>query len=404
MSVLATMKSTPFWLKTMLGFILGALVGITLPKLAQELIPIGDAFINAISLIVVPIVFLSIVSVITQMEDSSNLKRAAVKTILMFMFTAVIASILGLVVANFFNFSFNEPVAQVEQTFKKLPSFLNLFTEVVPKNPITALESGKILQVFFLAILIGFAMRKIGDKAKPVTNIFASSKEIVFKATNMILAFTPIGVFALMANMFATFGFAALLPLIKFVMAIYLTCLIHIFFVYLPLVKFLGNMSPIKFLKIVFPAQIFAYSSSSSYGTLPISTKCTVDGLKVSKNYASFSLPLGATMNMDGCGGIYPAIAAIFIAAFYQIPLDMFDYFIIVIIATIASIGTAGVPGTALVMLSVTLTAVGLPLEGIGIIAAIDRIIDMMRTATNITGDMAVSRVIANQENLLTDK
>ena len=227
--------------------------------------------------------------------------------------------------------------------------------------------------------------------------------EIMYAITRMVLQLTPFGVFGLMAWAVGSFGLATLLPLAKFIGAIYLACLLHMAIVYGGMVKVFGAMSWRQFFKAILPAQLVAYSSASSYGTLPVSFKVATEELKVSKNYASFVLPLGATINMDGCGGIFPAIAAIFIAHIYGIPLDTMDYLLIAGTATLASLGTAGVPGTAMVMLTVTLSVVGLPLEGIAFIAAVDRIIDMMRTATNISGDLMVARVVAKQEGLLEE-
>jgi len=194
------------------------------------------------------------------------------------------------------------------------------------------------------------------------------------------------------------------LPLAKFILAVFVACLVHMILVYGGLIKFVAGKSPMAFFRAVFPTQLIAFSTSSSYGTLPSTLKTTTEKLGVKKEYASFSLPLGATINMDGCGGIYPAIVAIFVAHLYGIELSAMQYLIIAGTATIASVGTAGVPGSAVVMLSVTLSAVGLPLEGIAFVAAIDRIVDMMRTTTNVTGDMAVSVAVAStEEGLLQD-
>ena len=226
----------------------------------------------------------------------------------------------------------------------------------------------------------------------------------MYEITRMVLQLTPIGVFGLMAWVIGEYGFASLLPLAKFVGVIYLAAAVHIIVVYGSLVRWFGKLSPREFFKSVFDAQVVAFTTCSSFGSLPAAHRAVTERLRVSKDYASFVLPLGATINMDGCGGIYPAVAAIFIANLYGIPLEWFDYALIMMTATLASVGTAGVPGTALVMLTVTLNVVGLPLEGIAFIAAIDRIIDMVRTLTNVTGDMMVARVVARSEKLLTEE
>ncbi|RCU51888.1 dicarboxylate/amino acid:cation symporter [Corallincola luteus] len=398
---LAVYRSIPFWQKVLAGFVLGATVGLLLPEFAVQLKPLGDLFINAIRMLVVPLVFCSLVMAVTSLGDDNRLGRIGIKTVGLFLLTAVIASALGLLIGSMMNFSAELSLTASSVRERDIPPFAQVLVDVVPRNPIAAMAEGNILQVLLFAVLVGVAINQVGDKAEPVKRFLHSGAEVMYQITRMVLALTPYGVFGLIAWMLGSFGLDSLLPLAKFVVAIYIACLIHIVLVYGTAVQLFGGISIRQFFKAVFPAQLVAYASASSYGTLPVSTRCVTEGLGVSRQYASFVLPMGATINMDGCGGIYPAIAAIFIAQIYGIPLGWIDYGIIMATATLASIGTAGVPGTAMVMLTVTLNAVGLPLEGIAFVAAIDRIIDMMRTATNVTGDMMVARVIGYREGLL---
>lgn len=394
----------PFWQRVLAGFVLGAVLGVFAADTAVAMQPLGQLFINAIQMLVVPLIFCAIVSAITSLQAHQNIGRLAVKTIGLFLFTALIASVIGLSVGTVIDLAPTTALNASEVVEREIPPISQVLLDFIPRNPFAAMVEGRVLQIIVFAALVGVAINQLADKARPARDFFESGAQIMFQITRMVLELTPIGVFGLMAWVVGSYGVETLLPLGKFIAAIYLACLIHIVFTYGLLVRYGAKMSPWAFLKAVFPTQIVAFSTSSSYGTLPSTFRTTTERLGVSKDYASFSLPLGATINMDGCGGIYPAIAAIFIAHLYGIPLGVAEYGIIMVTATIASVGTAGVPGSAMVMLTVTLTAVGLPLEGIAFIAGVDRILDMMRTTTNITGDMVVSSVIARSEGLMQNQ
>ncbi|QFU23825.1 dicarboxylate/amino acid:cation symporter [Shewanella eurypsychrophilus] len=392
-----TIKQIPFWQKVLAGFFLGAMIGVIFGESATVLKPLGDLFIGAIKMLVAPLVFCAIVVSITALGSQVSLKRLSFKTLGMFMFTGTLASIIGLTVGSLIDMGGSMDLVATEVRERHVPGFAQVLLDMIPVNPFASLAEGKVLQIIVFAALIGIAINKVGEKAEPLKRTFEAGAEVMFQLTRMVLQLTPIGVFGLMAWVVGQYGLSTLLPLGKFIGAIYLAALIHIIFVYGGLIKFAAKLSPIQFFRKAMPAQIVAFTTASSFGTLPASTRCT-ESMGVSKRYGSFVLPLGATMNMDGCGGIYPAIAAIFIAQIYGIPLDMTDYMLIAVTATVASVGTAGVPGSAMVMLSVTLGVVGLPLEGIAFIAAIDRIIDMIRTSTNVTGDMMTAVVIGKSE------
>lgn len=393
----------PFWQRVLGGFVLGALLGIAAPQAGISMQPLGQLFIRAIQMLVVPLIFCAIVSAITSLAGHQNVGRLAGKTIGLFLLTAFIASLIGLGVGSVMDLSPSQVLTTTIVAEREIPSFSQVLLNFIPTNPFAAMVEGNVLQIIVFAALVGVGINTIQDKAEPVRAFFKSGSEIMFQITRIVLELTPLGVFGLMAWVVGSYGIEMLAPLAKFIAAIYIACLIHIIFTYGTLIRYGAKLSPWKFLQAIFSTQLVAYSTSSSYGTLPSTYRTSTERLGIDKNYASFSLPLGATINMDGCGGIYPAIAAIFIAQLYGIPLGVVEYLIITLTATIAAIGTAGVPGSAMVMLTVTLSAVGLPLEGIAFIAAVDRIIDMMRTATNVTGDMVVSSVVARSEGLIED-
>jgi uncharacterized protein len=392
----------PFWQKVLTGFMLGALAGVLLGESAAIFKPLGDLFIAAIKMLVAPLVLCAIVVSITSLGSQTNLKRLSFKTLGMFMLTGTAASFIGLAVGSSIDMGGSLELASSEVRERNIPGFSQVLLDMIPVNPFASLAEGKVLQIIVFAALIGIAINAIGEKAQPLKNMFEAGAEVMFQLTRMVLKLTPIGVFGLMAWVVGEYGLSTLLPLGKFIIAIYVAALIHIIFVYGGLVKFAAGLSPVQFFRKALPAQLIAFSTASSFGTLPASTRCT-ESMGVTERYSAFVLPLGATMNMDGCGGIYPAIAAIFIAQIYGIPLDMMDYLLIAVTATVASIGTAGVPGSAMVMLTVTLGVVGLPLEGIAFIAAIDRVIDMIRTATNVTGDMMTAVVVGKSEGQLDE-
>ncbi|KKO46140.1 amino acid:proton symporter [Arsukibacterium ikkense] len=393
----------PFWQRVLGALILGVLAGVTLGETATVFKPLGTLFINAIRMLVVPLVFFALITSITSLADNQKMGRLAGKTIGLFLFTALIASLIGLTVGSLMNWGDALQLTAGEVRERTIPPVADVITGLIPTNPVAALVNGNVLQIIVFASLVGIAINVVGEKAEPMKKVVHAGAEIMYQITRMVMQLTPFGVFGLMAWAVGSFGLATLLPLSQFIIAIYIACFIHIIVVYGGLVKLFGGMGMRQFFKAVLPAQLVAYSSASSYGTLPVTHKVVTEDLKVSPSYASFVLPLGATINMDGCGGIFPAIAAIFIAHIYGIPLDALDYVLIAGTATLASLGTAGVPGTAMVMLTVTLSVVGLPLEGIAFIAAVDRIIDMMRTATNVTGDTMVALIVGRSEGLVSD-
>lgn len=393
------------WKKILIGMIAGVIVGAVMGPNAEILKPIGTLFINAIKMLIVPLVFCSLVVGVTSMQDSAKMGRMGLKSIIIYLSTTAIAVAIGLGFGTLLAPGAGlDMVAEATAAVsaKEPPSLVTTLINLVPKNPIEALAGGKILQIIVFALGLGIALNLIGKKGEPAISMFNSLAEAMFKLTELIMRFAPYGIFALMAWVAGKYGLDVLLPLFKVIGAVYLACIIHVLFVYTGAISMIAGLSPVKYLKGIISAQIMAFSSTSSSGTLPVSIRCARENLGVSKGTAGFVLPLGATINMDGTA-IYQGVAALFVAQAFGIDLTMGNYLTIIATATLASIGTAGVPGAGLIMLSLVLTTVGLPLEGLAIIAGIDRILDMARTSVNVSGDLMVSVLVGKSENELDE-
>ncbi len=392
------------WQKIIIALILGVIVGaIVGPEAETYIKPFGSLFINLIKMLIVPLIFLSLVSGVTSMEDVQKMGRVGGKTFALYLATTAIAITIGLVVGTIL-----EPGAGLEFSkegltakSKDAPGFVATLLNMVPRNPVASMADGKVLQIIVFAILFGIALNLSGEKGKPVKELIDSGAEIMYSLTHMVMAYAPYGVFALMAWVAGKFGLSILLPLGKIIAGVYIACLLHIGITLAGLgIILLGRLSPRPYFGGIVDAQAVAFTTTSSSGTLPVTIACAQENLGVSKSVSSFVLPLGATINMDGTA-IYQGVAALFVAQAFGIDLTAGQYGVIIVTATLASIGSAGVPGAGLIMLTLVLTTVGLPLEGIAIIAGIDRILDMARTATNVTGDLMVSVLIAKSEGEL---
>lgn len=282
----------------------------------------------------------------------------------------------------------------------KVPSIIETLLNIVPSNPIKAMVDVNMLQIIVFALFLGIAITLIGDKGKPVLNFFESLAEVSYKIVALIMSYAPIGVFGLIVPVVAANGPAVLLPLLKVIITVYIGVALHAVLVYSSLVYIFAKMNPLKFFKGASPAMVVAFTTSSSSGTLPVTMESVEKNLGVPKTISSFVLPLGATINMDGTA-LYQGVCALFIAQVFGIHLTLAQQMVIILTATLASIGTAGVPGAGLIMLTMVLQSVGLPLEGIALIAGIDRVLDMARTCINVTGDMAGAVVVAASEGEL---
>lgn len=390
--------------KIILGLGIGVAVGLLLtnnPDIATTYIqPIGTLFINMIKMIIVPLVLSSLIVGASSIGDIKALGRIGGKTFIYYLLTTGIAVAIGLSMGTLFQPGSGLSIpAEAEAVAQEAPSIITTLLNMVPSNPLQGLVEGNMLQIIIFALFLGIGATTLpDDKGKPFISFFDSLAETMYNITSFIMELAPYGIFGLIVPVVATNGISVLLPLIKVIMAVYIGGLIHSVIVYSSAVKVFGKISPIKFFKGVMPAALTAFSTTSSSGTLPVSIKCVKENLGVSDKIASFVLPLGATINMDGTA-IYQGVCALFIAQVYGIDLTAAQYSTIILTATLASIGTAGVPGAGLIMLSLVLQSVGLPLEGIALIAGIDRILDMARTTVNVVGDTSAAIVVAATEN-----
>ncbi|MDG3087736.1 dicarboxylate/amino acid:cation symporter [Vibrio hannami] len=392
------------WKKIVIAMVLGMIVGIIMGPEAEMLKPIGTLFINAIKMLIVPLIFCSLIVGVTSMQDSAKMGRIGGKAIVLYMGTTAVAITIGLVLAAVFGpgEGLNMVAQDAGASGKEAPPLVQTLLNIIPKNPVGALAAGNILQIIVFAIGLGVSLNLIGDKAKPAIAVFESLAEAMYKLTELVMKLAPYGVFGLMAWVSGKYGLDILLPLFKVIAVAYLGCLLHVLVFYSGLVKVVGKLNPSRYLKGLTNPAAVAFTTTSSSGTLPATIKASREELGVSKGVSSFVLPLGATINMDGTA-LYQGVCALFIAQAFGIDLTMADYMLIIMTSTLASIGTAGVPGAGLIMLSLVLTTVGLPIEGLAIVAGIDRILDMARTTVNVCGDMMVSLLIAKSEGELDE-
>ena len=369
--------------------------------------PFGTIFLNLVKFIVVPIVLFSIMCGIISMKDIRKVGSIGLKTVVFYLCTTAFAVTIGLLGGNLFKGMF-PVIATTDLSYEAAAStsFMDTLVNIFPSNFVKPMVEANMLQVIVMAVLLGFSIILVGEKNAKVVSAFNDLNEIFMKCMELILKLSPIGVFCLLCPIIATNGAAIIGSLAMVLLTAYICYILHAVVVYSLSVKAMGGMSPVKFFKGMMPAIIFAFSSASSVGTLPINLSCT-EKLGAKKEVASFVLPLGATINMDGTA-IYQGVCAIFIASCYGIQLTLPQMLTIVLTATLAAIGTAGVPGAGMVMLAMVLTSVGLPVDGIALVAGVDRIFDMGRTTVNITGDAACAIVVSNieqkREKKLSDK
>ncbi|MBU5269630.1 dicarboxylate/amino acid:cation symporter [Clostridium cochlearium] len=389
--------------KIMFGLILGVIVGLffnSSPDFAVNYIkPVGTLFLNLIKMTIVPLVFSSLVVGAASIGDVKKLGRIGGKTMIYFFITTAIAIVIGLVAANIFKPGVGVTLAvdaQVKAT--EAPSLIQTLLDIVPTNPIDSLAKGNMLQIIFFAIFTGVGATYIGEKGDAYLKFFDSLAEIMYKLTEVIMGLAPYGVFALMVPVVAVNGPDVLLPLLKLIAVCYLGFILHGIIAYSFSVAAFSKISPLEFFKGTSAPTMIAFSTSSSSGTLPVTIKTVREVFGVSEGIASFVLPLGTTINMDGTA-IYQGVCAVFIAQAYGMNLTIAQQLTILLTAVLASIGTAGVPGAGFMMLMMVLSSVGLPLEGAALIAGIDRVLDMGRTAINVTGNVAASIVVGASEN-----
>ena len=397
MKKLKSNLAAQIFIALVLAIIVGLLFGKN-PDFANNYIkPFGTIFLNLLKFIVCPIVLFSILCGMISMKDIKKVGSIGAKTIVYYLLTTAVAILIGLVMGQIFKGVF--PVLSTsELTYeaKEATPFMQVLVDIFPSNWLAPLANANMLQIIVIAIFVGFGIILVGDKADKIRVAVEQINEVFMKVMELILKLSPVGVFCLLTPVVAANGAMIVGSLAMVLLVAYISYALHAIIFYSTPVKTMGGLSPLQFFKGMSPAMIFAFSSASSVGTLPLTLECS-EKLGADKEVASFVLPLGATINMDGTA-IYQGVCAIFIASCFGIDLTLGQMATIVLTATLASIGTAGVPGAGMVMLAMVLQSVGLPVEGIALVAGVDRIFDMGRTVLNITGDASCAVIVSNLE------
>ena len=402
-----------FTQRILLSMFAGVLVGIALnifgpaiPRINEFLVEglfyvVGAAFIAMLKLMVVPLVLVSLVCGVNAMGDVRTIGRVGAKTFGLYLITTAMAIVLALSLAQFLSpgAGFVLTGGFTEYVPREAPPLTETIINIFPENPIQAMADGQMLQIIVFALLFGFAANLAGERGKPVVKLFSDLNEVILKMVLMVILLAPIGVFALISRTFATQGIEIFGPLVGYFVAVVVVSLVHLGVTYSLILK-LSGLSPMKFLTQMRAPMSFGFSTSSSAATIPVTLNTLETRLGVKNSVASFTVPLGATINMDGTA-IMQGIAVVFIANVYSVDLMLGDYLTVVLTATLASIGTAAVPSAGLIMLAMVLGQVGLPVEGIALIIGVDRLLDMLRTSVNIVGDGAVTCIVARSEGAL---
>ena len=395
--------------KIFYSFISGIIFGILLNNISESFTQTfdltiniikfgGEIFLKIIKMLVVPIVFFSLLVGVANLNNISTLGRIGFKTLILYVFTTMLAITLALSIGYFINpgDGVNIVSENTKINIAQPPSFFSVLLDIIPDNPFKSLTEGNMLQVIFFSLVLGGCLSTLKNNEKLV-EFFNGMNALILKMLNSLMIIAPIGIFCLISKTLATQGLSSILELIKYFFGVVAVLIIHFTIVYLPLVKLLGRTDILKFLSGIKQIIIFAFSTSSSSATIPITLQNINKNFEVKSKISSFTVPLGATINMDGTA-IMQGMATIFIANIYNVDLILIDYLSIILTATLASVGTAGVPGVGIIMLGMVLTQVGLPLEGIAIVIGVDRLLDMLRTALNVSGDAMVTLVVDKSE------
>ncbi len=402
--------------KIFIGLILGLIVGIILNNMGPSnfrdaflvdglFTLLGTVFLNAIKMMVVPLVFISLVNGASSMSDIKKLGRVGTKTLAFYLVTTAIAITIAIILASIVKPGMGldmSALVKTEPTIAEKTSLVHVIADMVPTNPIASMANGSMLQIIVFAILTGTGLAALGKKVQPVVEIFDHLNDLMMKMVSFVMLFAPYGVFGLIAKTFTGLGFDAMWPLGKYMLCVLFALLLHAVITYTGLLVGFTKLNPVTFFKKFLPTMGIAFSTSSSNATVPATLEAVEKKFGVSKGIASFTIPLGATINMDGTA-IMQGAATIFISQLYGINLSLGAILTVILTATLASVGTAGVPGVGLIMLSMVLQSVGLPVEGIALIIGIDRILDMCRTAINITGDAVCTLIVAKSEGELDE-
>lgn len=362
---------------------------------------IGKMFVTGLTMLVVPLVFFSLITGVLGIGDIKSLGRVGGKSFALYMFTTAIAIAVGITIAVTIGIGEGVNMTSLSSfSANEAPALSTVLIDIIPSNIVNAMALGKMLQIIFFSILLGISILMVGEKAEPVAKLLEIGNEIMMKMVNIVMAVAPYAVFALLAKAIADLGLNLLIDLAGYVGVLIFALLLHLFAILMIILKIFSGMNPSVFLKKMREVQVFAFSTSSSNATIPVTLKTVIDKLGVNNSVASFTIPFGATINMDGTA-IMQGVATVFIANAYGVDLGITGYLTVILMSVLASIGTAGVPGVGLIMLSMVFAQVGLPIEGIGLILGVDRLLDMIRTAVNVSGDAVVSVIVAKSEGAL---
>ena len=399
-----------FTKKIIVAMILGIITGVFLnifsydPSLSNSIVinffkMVSDLFISALKLVIIPLIFFSIVCGIISLSDDTSLSRLGIKTLSLYLFTTIIAISLGLLFSSFIDY---EPI--LLSNLEANVSIDNIKTEsnIFPTNIFQSLSDGNIIHLLIFSVLIGIAASKVKDNAKTFINYFHEFNTVINELVKIIISFTPIAVYCILSKTFATQGLETLTPLMGYFFTVASVLLIHFFITFSLLLKTFTNLNPKKFFINIKEVIVFTFSTSSSSASIPFTLKAATEKCGINKSISSFTIPLGATINMDGTA-IMQGCATFFLASLYGIDLGMSEILTIVVTATIASIGTAGIPSAGIIMLTVIFTQIGIPLEGITLLLGVDRLLDMMRTSINVSGDLCISCIVASSENKIDE-
>ncbi len=390
-------------MQMLIGLVLGVIVGMFLDsQFATTYVkPFGDLFIRLIRMVVVPLVFATLVAGAAGISDVSKLGRVAIKTLVIFMVTSAIAVIFGLLIANIIDPGIGLTLSTegLKAAQVKAPSFVQTLLDIVPINPMEAFAKGSILQIIFFAIMFGFCLNFLGEKGKPVYHFFDIVGNLMIHMTQVVMRYAPIGVFALMAVVVSQHGLAVLLPLGKLILASFIATALLVILIYIPIVMFIIRIPVGEYFKGIFEPWLIAFTTCSSAAAMAANLVAS-RRLGATNSIASFAVPLGNTINMNGTA-VYMGVCAVFAAQIYGLPLTMGDQVIVVITGVLAAVGTAGVPGAGLIMSTLVFTQIGIPLEVIALIAGVDRVLDMIRTSINVVGDSTTALMVSRMEGEL---
>lgn len=405
--------------KVLIGLLAGVLFGVLAGQcgfsdfVLDYVKPIGSAFIKLISMVVIPLVFASLLVGTSSLNDIRKLGRIGAKTVIYYLFTTVIAICIGLFLANtlrpgtglseqararLIQSSTEEPVTPIDTDLKK-PTIIEILLNIIPTNPIKAFIEGRMLQIIFFALMTGICLGLIpSERSRPVINFFEGVNDLIIKMVHIIMKLAPYGVFALISAVVVDFGLDVLIVLMKYSLVVLIGLILHVAIVYSSAIKIFSKQKVRTFFRGIRPAQLIAFSSASSSATLPVTMECTEKNLGVPGQIASFALPLGATINMDGTA-LYQGVSTVFIAQVYGLSLTPVQQLMIVLTAVLASIGTAGTPAAGVITLAIVLKSIDVPMEGIALIMGVERILDMCRSVVNVTGDASCAVVVASSES-----